>query len=113
MSTAEEIYKLLSTVSEENIIYKKHFLERLDARSKKHNFIPDNIENLMEMIINTCPVHVISKENNEFNLYYNLTEKYDLVIVIVISFTNPINIKFIALFPKHATRRFKKYEGED
>jgi hypothetical protein len=57
-------------------------------------------------------MHVISKENNTFNVYYNLTEKYDLVVVLVITSFNPTKIKFITLFPKHAARRFKKYARE-
>lgn len=114
MLTAEEIYALLSTTDKKNIEFKTHFLDRLKTRARSGNGIPNDIIELKKILLNTCPTHVAYQENNkfkdenEYQVFYNITEKYDLCVVLSLIFSNPIKIKFITLYPQKVNRRLKK-----
>jgi len=47
------------------------------------------------------------KNENEYKVFYNINEKYDIVVILSVINSNPIKIKFITVYPQHATRRLK------
>lgn len=114
--TAEEIYKLLSTTDEKNTEYKSHFLYRLIKRAQICDSMPQNLTEIQKILLNRCPVYIDSQENNElkneneYKVFYNINEKYDIVIVLSLIYSSPVKIKFITVYPQHANRRSKMDE---
>jgi hypothetical protein len=105
----DNMRKLLCTVKERNITYKKHFLNRLDTRSKYNDFIPTDINEFKKMILNRNPALVLYA-NDAFQLFYNMNEEYDLIVILSVNrIKNPIKINFITLLPQAAYRRINKY----
>jgi hypothetical protein len=106
--------KLLCTVKERNITYKKHFLFRLETRSKQNSFIPTDIKEFKKMVINRYPTLVIyENEDAKFQVYYNLNEEYDLIVILAIMhIRKPVRIRFITLYPQSVYDRIEKYGRE-
>jgi len=111
--TAEEIYKLLSTTDEKNTEYKSHFLNRLIKRAQLCDSMPQDLTEVQKILLNRCPIYIDYQENNElkneneYKVFYNINEKYDIVIVLSLIHSTPIKIKFITVYPQHANRRSK------
>jgi len=114
--TDDEICKLLSTVNENNVEFKLHFLDRLIKRAQLCDSMPQNLKDFKKILLNSSPVYIDYQENNElkdeneFRVFYNINEKYDIVIVLSLVNSNPVTIKFITVYPKHANRRLKVNE---
>ena len=114
MLTAEEIYELLCITNEKNIEYRVHFVKRLETRARISDIIPNDIAEFKKILLNRCPVYVDYQENNElkdeneYRVFYNITEKYDLVVVLSLVSCSPIKIKFITLYQQNVNRRLSK-----
>lgn len=113
MLTPEEIYKLLSTSNEKNLEFKSHFLDRFIKRAQICDVMPQNLTEVKKILLNSCPVYIDYQENNElkneneYKVFYNINEKYDIVVILSVINSNPIKIKFITVYPQHTTRRSK------
>jgi uncharacterized phosphosugar-binding protein len=59
---------------------------------------------------NTYPVYVeYQRKDGRFKVYYNVTEKYDLIIVLSLSASNPIKVELITIYKQEAKRRLNKH----
>jgi len=107
----ENMRKLLCMAKERDITYKKHFLDRLELRSKLNDFIPTDVKEFKKIIINRNPTLVIyENEDAKFQVFYNMTEEYDLVIILAIMhIRKPVRIRFITLHPQAVCERIEKY----
>lgn len=110
MLTTDEIYEVLSTINEDGIEYKNHFLLRLNTRARISSVVPNNLEEIKKILLNRCPVYVDYQGNNEYKVFYDITDKRDLVVVLWLRVTSPTKIKFITLYPQDVRRRLKKNE---
>jgi hypothetical protein len=114
--TADELFKLLSTTTEDNIEYKLHFLKRLTDRAQICDIIPEDLTEFKKILLNSFPVYIDYQEDNElkdeneYKVFYNINEKYDIVVVLSLIYSNPTKIKIITVYPFHAKRRLKQYE---
>jgi hypothetical protein len=107
--TAEELFTYLSAISENNIKFRPHFLDRLETRS--NGVVPDE-SGVKKILINTRPVYVeYQSKDGRFKVYYNVTEKYDLIIVMSLSAASPIKIELTTIYKQEAKRRLNKHEG--
>ena len=113
MFTTGEICKLLSTVDERNAEFKLHFLDRLTKRAQLCDSMPQNLTDFKKILLNSFPVYIDYQENNElkdeneYKVFYNIDEKYDIVIVLSLVQSDPVKIKFITVYPQHVNRRPK------
>lgn len=113
MFTTAEICKLLSTIDEKNTEFKLHFLDRLIKRSRLCDSMPRDLTDFKKILLNSNPVYIDYQENNklknenEYKVFYNISEKYDIVIVLSLIKSNPVKIKFITVYPQHVNRRSK------
>lgn len=113
MFTTDEIHKLLSIIDEKNIEFKFHFLDRLIKRAQLCDIMPQDLTDFKKILLNSYPVYIDYQENNEpkteneYRVFYNINEKYDLVVVLSLVKSVPMKIKFITVYPQHANRRSK------
>lgn len=116
MLTVEEMYKLLSSTDTKNMEYKSHFLKRLTTRAKICDVMPQDLTEVQKILLNTSPVYIDYQEDNElanedeYRVFYNIDEKYDIVIVLSLINSNPVKIKFITVYPQRVNRRLKLNE---
>lgn len=103
MITAEEMFNYLSSLNENSIIFTNHFLENY---KKRGNDLPIK-EEIIKIILSQCPEYIVYQDDNKFKVFYILTEKYDLVIVMVVRVINPNTIRLITVYKQKAHRRFR------
>jgi hypothetical protein len=114
--TAEKLFKLLSTTDKDNLEYKLHFLDRLTKRAQICDIMPQDLTDFRKILLNSFPVYIDYQEDNElkdeneYKVFYNINEKYDIVVVLSLICSNPVKIKIITVYPFHAKRRLKLYE---
>lgn len=108
MYNAEDLFKLLSTTNKTNLEFKTHFLDRLKLRAQNNNVVPDNITEIQKILLNRCPVYVDYQGNNEYKVFYDISEKYDLVIILWLRVSSDSKIKLITVYPQPVKRRFNK-----
>ena len=101
-----EVLNLLSRSKEENITISIHFMERYENRKNK---LPD-LSEIIKILINKTPVGILKQSENKFRLYYELDEKYDLIIVISVWNVNPIEINLVTTYPQEKKKRERKDE---
>ncbi|ACV25375.1 hypothetical protein QIT38_gp35 [Methanocaldococcus fervens tailed virus 1] len=102
----DEVIEILSEIEEENITITNHFIERCESRKDK---LP-NISKIKNMLLTQKPVGILKQSGNKFRLYYELDEKYDLIIVISVWNTNPIEINLVTTYPQEKKKRERKDE---
>jgi hypothetical protein len=94
--TAEELFKLLTTTNESNIEYKLHFLKRLTNRAQICDVMPQDLTEFKKILLNSYPVYIDHQEDNEFRdeneyrVFYNINEKYDIAVVFSLIRSNPM-----------------------
>jgi hypothetical protein len=114
--TAKELFKLLSTTREDDIDYKLHFLKRLTDRAEICDIMPKDLTEFKKILLNNFPVYIDYQEDNElkneneYKVFYNINEKYDIVVVLSLICSKPVKIKIITVYPFHVKRRLKLYE---
>jgi hypothetical protein len=56
---------------------------------------------------------VYENEDAKFQVYYNMNEEYDLIVILAIThIKEPVRIRFITLHPQAVHERIKKYGRE-
>lgn len=114
--TAEKLFKLLSTTSEDNLEYKLHFLDRLTKRAQICDIMPQDLTEFRKILLNSFPVYIDYQEGNEFKdeneyrVFYNINKKHDIVVVLSLICSDPAKIKIITVYPFYTKRRLKLYE---
>lgn len=102
------MYKLLSTLDDANIECRTHFIDRFNIRGKTANIELRNIDEMKKILLNTCPVYVEYQAKNEYKIFYDITEKHDLVIILFIHISSPTKVRLITMYPQKAARRLNK-----
>lgn len=108
MYNEEELFKLLSTTNKTNFEFKRHFLDRLKLRAQNSNAVPDDITEIQKILLNRCPVYVDYQGDDEYKVFYDISEKYDLVIILWLQVSSGSKIKLITVYPQPVKRRFNK-----
>ncbi len=96
-----EVLKLLFKAKEDNITISNHFIERYENRKYK---LPD-LSEIINILTNKTPIGILKQSETKFRLYYELDEKYDIIIVISVWNTNPIIINLVTLYPQEKKKR--------
>lgn len=74
--------------------------ERMNVR-----VIYPDANKIFDIILNKKPVGILKQDTNKFKLLYDLTEEYDLVIVMSVKNPDPITINLITCFPEKSSKR--------
>jgi len=102
----EDIINFLKNIDRTNLIETRHFRKHIDEN------IPEISSVINDYILKQKPVGILRQDNTKFKLYYELDEKYDLIVVISVNVKseNPITISLITCFKQKASRRVRKDE---
>ena len=95
----------LSEIEKSNLHRTYHFDIRVQQREKK---IP--LDTLYHKILNETPVSIAEQDDNKFKLIYELTDEYDLVIIVSIKNQTTLTINLVTFFIVKATKRMRKDE---
>jgi ABC-type uncharacterized transport system permease subunit len=79
------------------------------TKESRKDKLPD-ISKIRNMLLTQKPVGILKQDVNKFRLYYELDEKYDLIIVISVWNTNPIEINLVTTYPQEKKKRERKDE---
>ena len=66
--------------------------------------MPQDLAEFRKILLNSFPVYIDYQENNElkdeneYKVFYNINEKYDIVVVLSLICSNPIKIKIITVY---------------
>ena len=85
-----------------------YFQERISER--KSEIHPD-LNEIYHIILKEQPVGILKQEEEKFKLYYERTEKHDLIIIISIKSTNPILFNLVTCFLEDANKRRRPDEA--
>jgi len=99
----------LSKVERSNLRTTHHFLIR--ANERKGNILPD-ANGIIDIILNKVPAGILKQDTDKFKLLYDLTDKYDLVIIIRVKNPDPIHINLISCFPENSNKR-RREDGSE
>jgi hypothetical protein len=92
----------LSKINTDNIHATYHFQERIDQR--KSEIHPD-LNEIYSILLKEQPVGILKQEEGKFKLYYERTEKYDLIIIVSIKSTSPLILNLVTCFLEDAKKR--------
>ena len=98
----------LSKIEAENLRATYHFQERISER--KSEIHPD-LNEIYHIILKEQPVGILKQEEGKFKLYYERTEKHDLIIIISIKSTNQILFNLVTCFLEDANKRRRPDEA--
>ncbi len=98
----------LSKIERENLRATHHFQERIGER--KSDIHPD-LNGICDIILNEKPVGILKQEEEKFKLYYEQTEKYDLIIIMSIKSINPVIFNLVTCFLEEAKKRRRPDEA--
>lgn len=108
MFSKEGLFKVLSTLDNKNIECRRHFLDRLNIRGQTANIEIKDVEEIKKILLNRCPVYVEYLTEDEYKLFYDITDKYDLVIIIYIYVSSPTKVRLITMYPQKVNRRLNQ-----
>lgn len=98
----------LSEIEAENLRATYHFQERISER--KSEIHPD-LNEIYHIILKEQPVGILKQEERKFKLYYERTEKHDLIIIINVKSTNPVIFNLVTSFLEDANKRRRPDEA--
>lgn len=95
----------LSEIEKSGLHRTYHFDIRVQQREKKIS-----LDTLYHKILNETPVSIAEQDDNKFKLIYELTDEYDLVIIVSIKNQTTLTINLVTFFIVKATKRMRKDE---
>lgn len=95
----------LSKIDKSSIHKSLHFDIRFQHR-KKH--IPQDINELYSKILNEKPVSISKQDDNKFKLGYELSEDYDLTIILSIKTQKSLTINLVTYYIEQSKKRMRK-----
>ena len=98
----EDIIRLLNDIGIDNLSETKHFPKHIEEN------IPEISSVINDYILSKKPVGILKQDDSKFKLYYELDDKYDLIIVISVKSESPITISLITCFKQASKRRVRK-----
>mgnify|MGYP000620531725 CR=1 FL=1 len=95
----------LSKLKQENLRITRHFGIRHEER--KGDVMPD-IEGMYELLRSGDPVAISYEEKGKFEVLFNLSDDFDLALVVAVDDTNPeIILHLITCYIQKRSRRVK------
>ena len=91
----------LSKIEKSNIKATTH----LEIRGSQRNL---DIDELHNTLLKEKPVSISKQDDNKFKLGYELTDNYDLTIVISINTETPLTINLVTSFKEESKKRKRK-----
>lgn len=98
----------LSKINKDNIRATYHFQERNNQR--KSEVHPD-LNEIYNIILKEQPVGILKQEEGKFKLYYERTEKYDLIVIVSVKSTSPLILNLVTCFLEEAKKRRRPDEA--
>jgi hypothetical protein len=98
----------LSKIEAENLRATYHFQERISERKSE---IHTDLNEIYHIILKELTVGILKQEEEKLKLYYERTEKHDLIIIISIKSTNPILFNLVTCFLEDANKRRRPDEA--
>jgi len=92
----------LSKIEIDNLRATYHFQERISER--KSEIHPD-LNEIYGIILKEAPIGILKQDEEKFKLYYEKTEKYDLIIILSIKNLNPLILNLVTCFLEDANKR--------
>ena len=96
-----DVLDCLSKIEISNIKVTTH----LEIRGSQRNL---DIDELYDTILKEKPVSILKQDDNKFKLGYELTDNYDLTIVISINTETPLTINLVTSFKEESKKRKRK-----
>ena len=97
----DEVLNYIITAKKENFKETEHFKIKSERRKNK---LPSRDE-LIYMLEDIKPVGILKQNSEKFKIYYELDEKYDIVIILSIKSIEPLSINLITTFPEKRSKR--------
>lgn len=92
----------LSKIEIDNLRATYHFQERIGER--KSEIHPD-LNEVYDIILKEKPIGILKQNEEKFKIYYEKTEKYDLIIILSIKNLNPVILNLVTCFLEDAKKR--------
>lgn len=99
----DEALSCILNLNASNLYSTEHFVKRVNER--KSHIHPD-INGLYETLLNKKPVTISKQDDNKFKLHYELTDDYDLTIIVSIRENEIVNL--ITAFIEKSEKRRRK-----
>ncbi len=100
----EDIIDILKNIDMDNLIETSHFTKHINEN------IPEISSVINDYLLDKKPVGILKQDSSKFRLYYELDEKYDLIIVISIKSEDPVKISLITCFKQKSKKRVRRDE---
>jgi len=97
----DNVLNCMINAKKDNFKETEHFKIKLKRRRDK---LPNHGE-LISTLEGTKPVGILKQNEEKFKLYYELDERYDIVIIISVKSVEPISINLITTFPEKRSKR--------
>ncbi|UXM85430.1 hypothetical protein [Methanococcus aeolicus] len=100
----EDVINILKDIDKNNLVKTEHFISQHNERVPELDIIDD-------FILKKEFSGILKQDVAKFKLYYEIDEKYDLIILIDIKSTNPeVKINLITCIKQSSKRRVRKDE---
>jgi len=105
MMEIDEVLNRIICAKKDNFNSTAHFNIKLERRKNK---LP-NYDKFVDMLESIKPIGIIKQNNEKFKIYYELDEKYDMVVILSIKSIKPLSINLITIFPEKRSKREREW----